>query len=146
MKMRIVVPDATSENGLADRPSIAFGAERISLRGDHREVDVRVERGSDRAVLRVLDAVDRCLDQPGVGSAEMRLGERSQNSPGGSQPRLGNENPAADRSRWSSHRPPGSRKGGPWRMRLMVGVAPPAERLGETTRTPRGARMRGNKR
>jgi hypothetical protein len=29
MKMRIVVPDATSANGFADRPSIAFGAERI---------------------------------------------------------------------------------------------------------------------
>ena len=77
MKMRIVVPDATSANGLAERLSIAFGAERISLRGDHREVDVRVERGSDRTVLRVLDAVDRWLDHAGVGSVEMRLGERS---------------------------------------------------------------------
>jgi hypothetical protein len=77
MKMRIVVPDATSAKGLAERLSLALGAERISLRGDRGEVDVRVERGSDRTVLRVLDAVERWLDHAGVGSVEMRLGERS---------------------------------------------------------------------
>jgi hypothetical protein len=77
MKMRIVVPDATGANGLAERLSIAFGAEHISLRRDHREVDVRVERGSDKAILRVLDTVERWLDQTTVASVEMRLGERS---------------------------------------------------------------------
>ena len=77
MEMRIVVPDATSASGLAERLSIVFGAERISLWGDCREVDVRVERGSDRAVLHVLDAVERWLDQAGVRTVEMWLGERS---------------------------------------------------------------------
>ena len=77
MVMRIVVPDATSASGLAERLSLALGAERISLWGDRGEVDVRVERDSDRTVLRVLEAVDRWLDQAGVGSVEMWLGERS---------------------------------------------------------------------
>ena len=77
MVMRIVVPDATSASGLAERLSLALGAERISLWGDRGEVGVRVERGSDGTVLRVLEAVDRWLDQAGVGSVEMWLGERS---------------------------------------------------------------------
>jgi hypothetical protein len=77
MVMRIVVPDATSASGLAERLSLALGPERISLWGDRGEVDVRVERGSDRTVLRVLEAVERWLDQAGVGSVEMWLGERS---------------------------------------------------------------------
>jgi hypothetical protein len=77
MVMRIVVPDATSASGLAERLSLALGAERISLLGRSRRIDVRVERGSDRTVLRVLEAVERWLDQAGVGSVEMWLGERS---------------------------------------------------------------------
>jgi hypothetical protein len=59
MEMRIVVPDAASVTALAERLMVAFGSERISVRDEHREVDVRVERGSDRSVLHVLDAVDR---------------------------------------------------------------------------------------
>ena len=77
MEMRIVVPDATSASGLAERLSVAFGSERISLWRDRREVDVRVEQGSDRTVLHVLEAVERWLDQAGVGSVEMWLGQRS---------------------------------------------------------------------
>jgi hypothetical protein len=77
MEMRIVVPDAASASGLAERLSAAFGAERIALRRDRREVDVQVRRGSDRAVLHVLDAVLRWLEHAGVGSVEMWLGERS---------------------------------------------------------------------
>ena len=77
MQMRIVVADAGSAASLADRLTVAFGAERISLRGDRQRVDVRVERESDRAILRVLDAVVRWLDHVGVGFAEMWLGKRS---------------------------------------------------------------------
>ncbi len=77
MEMRIVVADAASASALAERLAVAFGAERISLWGDRPEVGIRVERESDRAVLRVLDAVDRWLDQTGVGFAEMWLGKRS---------------------------------------------------------------------
>jgi hypothetical protein len=45
MEMRIVVADAAS--ALAERLTVAFGAEQISLWGDRPEVGVRVERESD---------------------------------------------------------------------------------------------------
>ncbi|MCL4289901.1 MAG: hypothetical protein KJ051_06460 [Thermoleophilia bacterium] len=78
MEMRIVVADAASASALAERLAVALGAERISRWGDRPEVGIRVEQESesDRAVLRVLDAVDRWLDQTG-GFAEMWLGKRS---------------------------------------------------------------------
>jgi hypothetical protein len=77
MELRIVLPDSVSASALAARLSVAFGAERISLRRDRREVDVQVERGSDRAVLSVLDAVAGWFEQAAVGSAELRLGTHS---------------------------------------------------------------------
>jgi hypothetical protein len=75
MEMRIVVPDAASAGALAERLTLV-GAERISLLGDLQEVDVRVEHDSDRAIVYVLDAVERWLDAS-VGSAEMWLGDHS---------------------------------------------------------------------
>lgn len=77
MEMRIVVPDAASASALAERLTVAFGAERILLWADRPEVEIQVERESDRAVLRVLDAVERWLDQAGVSFAELWLGKRS---------------------------------------------------------------------
>ena len=77
MEIRIVVPDAVSATLLADRLTVAFGCDRISLRGERREVDVLIDREPDPAILRVLDAVERWLDQARVGSVEMWLGERS---------------------------------------------------------------------
>jgi hypothetical protein len=77
MEMRVVVPDAASVASLAERLSGALGSERVSIRGDRGEVDVRVERGSDRSVRRVVDAVERWHDQARVASVEMWLGERS---------------------------------------------------------------------
>jgi hypothetical protein len=77
MEMRIVVPDAASASALAERLTLVVGAERISLLGDRQEVDVRVEHGSDRAILNVLDAVERWLEHASVGSAEMWLGDHS---------------------------------------------------------------------
>jgi hypothetical protein len=76
MEMRIVVPETASASALAERLTLVVGAERISLLGDHHEVDVRVEHASDRAIL-LLDAVDRWLEQASVGSAEMWLGDHS---------------------------------------------------------------------
>ena len=76
MEMRIVVPDATSASALAERLTAAFGAHKIS-RPSGPEVGVEVGRHSDRAVLRVLDAVDRWLDHTGAGFADMRLGKHS---------------------------------------------------------------------
>jgi hypothetical protein len=77
MELRIVVPDATSATGLADRLSVAFGSEQVSLRDGRPEVDVRIDREPDSAILNALEAVERWLDQTRVGSAEMWLGERS---------------------------------------------------------------------
>jgi hypothetical protein len=77
MEMRIVVPDAATASAQAERLTAAFGPERISLLDDRREVDVRVESPSDHAVLRVLDTVERWLDEMAAGSAEMWLGENS---------------------------------------------------------------------
>jgi hypothetical protein len=77
MEMQIVVPDAGSANALAQRLSATFGSQRVSLAAERREVDVLVDRDSDPAILRVLEAVERWLDQAAVGSAEMRLGGHS---------------------------------------------------------------------
>jgi hypothetical protein len=77
MEMRIVVGDAGSASTLAERLTAAFGTECISLWGDRPEVQVRVDGGVDGCVLRVLDTVDRWLDQAGLAWAEMWLGERS---------------------------------------------------------------------
>jgi hypothetical protein len=77
MEMRIVVQEAASTSALADRLTAAFSPERISLLADRQQVDVRVESGSDHAVLRILETVDRWLDEMAGGSAEMWLGGRS---------------------------------------------------------------------
>jgi len=77
MEMRIVVADAGSASTLAERLTVAFGTDRVSLCGDRLQVEVRVEGESDRTVLGVLDTVERWLDHAGLGSAEMWLGENS---------------------------------------------------------------------
>jgi hypothetical protein len=77
MEMRIVVPDAAGTGALADRLSVVFGTERILRLDDGREVGVRVDGPSDHAVLRVLDTVERWLEDTAAGSAEMWLGEHS---------------------------------------------------------------------
>ena len=77
MEIRILVPAASSTSALAERLTAAFGSERISLPAGPREVDVRVVGSTDRAVLGVIDTVDRWLDQTAAGSAELWLGEHS---------------------------------------------------------------------
>ena len=77
MEMRIVVPEASSTGVLAERLAATFGSERISRQDHRREVGVRVDGESDNAVLRVLDAVEGWLEQAGIGSAEMWLGDNS---------------------------------------------------------------------
>jgi hypothetical protein len=75
--MRVVVPDAASATSLAERLSLALGSERVSVRGNGQELEIQVERESDRSLLRILDMVERWYDQAGVGFVEMWLGERS---------------------------------------------------------------------
>jgi hypothetical protein len=77
MEMRIVMGDVGSAGALAEQLTAAFGSGRVSLRGNRPEVGLRIEGDSDRIVLRVLDAVERWLEQGGLGSAEMWLGENS---------------------------------------------------------------------
>jgi len=77
MRMRIVLPDAASAGALGERLAISFGSERISVLEERREVDVQVEGESDRAVIRIVDAVERWLDHAAGVSAEMILGENS---------------------------------------------------------------------
>jgi hypothetical protein len=77
MEMRIVVPDAASASVLAHRLGVAVGSDRITLRGERPEIDVLIDREPDSAILRVLDAVERWLDQSRVGPVEMWLGDRS---------------------------------------------------------------------
>ena len=77
MEMRIVAPDAASATALAKRLTIAFGTERISLRGERPEVDVLIDREPDPAILRMLDTVERWFDQARVGTVELWLEERS---------------------------------------------------------------------
>jgi hypothetical protein len=77
MEMRIIVPEAASTGVLAERLAAMFGRERISLVEERREVGVRVEGDSDRAVVGVLETVERWLDERAAGSAEMWLGEHS---------------------------------------------------------------------
>ncbi len=77
MEMRIVLPEAASPDVLAERLMAAFGRDRIALLDDRREIDITVEGDSDRAVLGVLDTVERWLDDVPAGSAEMWLGENS---------------------------------------------------------------------
>ena len=77
MEMRIVVPDAASASSLSERLTLVVGAERISCLDDRSEVDVRVDHGSDRAILQVVDAVERWPEHTSVGSAEMSLEDHS---------------------------------------------------------------------
>jgi hypothetical protein len=77
VEMRIVVADATSAGALAERLTVAFGANRISRWADPPEVGVQCGRQADRTVLRVLKVVEGWLDQAGAGFADMQLGERS---------------------------------------------------------------------
>jgi len=77
MEMRIVLGDTGSANALAEQLTAAFRGGRISLWDGRPEVALQLEGDSDRLVLRALDTVERWLEQAGLGSAEMWLGENS---------------------------------------------------------------------
>jgi hypothetical protein len=78
MEMRVVLADRARVTALTERLRVAVGAECVSVNGDGREIDIRVERETDPSLLRVVDTVERWHhDESGVGSVEMWLGERS---------------------------------------------------------------------
>jgi hypothetical protein len=77
MEMRIVVPDRASASALAERLTSVVGSERVSLRGERRQVDVVLDREPERTLVPLVDAVARWFEHARVASAEMWLGDRS---------------------------------------------------------------------
>jgi hypothetical protein len=77
MEMRVVVADGGSASTLAQRLAVEFGGERVRLGRDQPEVGVEVRQDSDRALLRLLDAVEGWLDGAVVASAVLWFGEHS---------------------------------------------------------------------
>jgi hypothetical protein len=82
MEMRIMVPDSGSASALALRLASVFGGDRVTLTDDRHEVDLDIERGSDRTILRVLDAVERWLDGAAVTPRNCGLGSTHTRWPG----------------------------------------------------------------
>jgi hypothetical protein len=78
MEMRVVLADRARVLALTERLRAAVGSERVSVNGDGREIDIRVDPEADPSLLRVVDTVERWHhDEAGVESVEMWLGERS---------------------------------------------------------------------
>ena len=78
MTMQVRLPNAAGVTVLAERLRAAVEPERVSVNGDGRQLDIRIEREADRRVLHVLDTVERWRhDRDEVGPVEMWLGERS---------------------------------------------------------------------
>ena len=78
MEMRVVLADRARVTALTERLRVAVGSECVSVNGDGREIDIRVERETDPSLLCVVDTVERWHhDESGVGAVEMWLGERS---------------------------------------------------------------------
>jgi hypothetical protein len=76
MEISVAVPNLTHAQVLAQRLAGALEA-TVSLDVDRNEIRVLPGMESDRAVLRVLDAVGDWLEQGGVDSAKLSLGDRS---------------------------------------------------------------------
>jgi hypothetical protein len=76
VELRVVVPDAAGVHGLMRRLAVVFDRSSVSFDGAHQEVRVRSEWES-RAVVHVLDAVEAWLEEDGVSSAKLWVGDRS---------------------------------------------------------------------
>jgi hypothetical protein len=78
MEMRVLLGDGVRATGLSERLRAVVGSDCVSVNSDGREIGIRVERETDPSLLRVVDTVERWQhDEFGVGSVEMRFGERS---------------------------------------------------------------------
>lgn len=77
MEIGIAVPDATSAQRLVQRLLNVFDAGSVVLDDAAEEVRVQAERRPSQAVTEVLWAVTRWLDEGGVSTARVRLGDRS---------------------------------------------------------------------
>ena len=81
----VAVADPSRAHDLMRELAALFGASSISYDRGHGEVRVRSEWES-RAVMGVIDVVDRWLTADGVASAELSVGGRSHTLVGPSKP------------------------------------------------------------
>jgi len=75
MEISVALPNLTHAQVLAQRLAGALEA-TVSLDAGRSEIHVLPGMESDRAILRVVDAVGDWLDQGGVDSAKLSLGDR----------------------------------------------------------------------
>jgi hypothetical protein len=76
VEIRVTVDDATRASGLVRRLARLFDASSISFDWLRNEVRVESEWES-RAVASVVDVVNAWLDEDGVASATLSIGDRS---------------------------------------------------------------------
>jgi hypothetical protein len=76
VEIRVAVADATGVQGLVRRLARQFDRSSVSFDGEGKEVRVRSEWES-RSVIFVLAAVESWLEEDGVGSAKLSIGDRS---------------------------------------------------------------------
>jgi hypothetical protein len=76
VELRVDVPDAVGVHGLVRRLAVLFDRTSVSFDRARSEVRVRSEWES-RAVVQVIDAVEAWLDESGLGSSKLWLGDRS---------------------------------------------------------------------
>jgi hypothetical protein len=76
VEIRVVVPGAAAAHGLLRRLVNVFDRSSVWFDGAHNEVRVGAEWES-RAVVHVVDAVEEWLEESGVPSAVLWLGDRS---------------------------------------------------------------------
>ena len=81
----VAVADPTRAHGLMRGLAELFGGSSVSFDAKRREVRVCSEWGS-RAVMEVIDVVDRWLAADGIASAKLSIGERSHTLVGPTRP------------------------------------------------------------
>ena len=77
MEIQVSVPDTASAQGLAQRLAGASEAVSVSFEPGRRDMRVRTELESNRAVVVVIDAVDAWLAEAGARAARLSVGPRS---------------------------------------------------------------------
>lgn len=80
----VAVADPTCAHGLVQGLVTLFGRSSVSFDRKRSEIRVRSEWES-RAVMEVIDVVDRWLSADGIASAKLSIGERSHTLVGSAQ-------------------------------------------------------------
>ena len=77
VELAIAVPDAIGARRLVERLADVFDAASVSLDDVGKVVRVQAERTLSQGVTEVLSTVFLWLDEGGVATAQVRLGDRS---------------------------------------------------------------------